>query len=180
MAKAKAIPEPKVEEKAPERVEAPPATYVPTPPPERNEGPTTRLLDILELFLDVIATRVAMRVADAIQTGTPAAPEREHAKHNPLPLNESKCTGLPGVLVIGLLPQQENTIRTVYGTRLDLCFMDVEEAKSLPVKRRAHTVLMTKFINHAVQEKYRQAPMLHFCNGGTTDLAKILDKVCHP
>jgi hypothetical protein len=34
--------------------------------------------------------------------------------------------------------------------------------------------LMTKFINHSVQGKYRHAPNLRFCNGGITDLSIVL------
>lgn len=179
-AQAATIAKKRATEKPPERVEAPAATGVPTPAPEPKENPTARLAGILETLLDAIADRVAIRLADWLVSFAPKETFGESHKHNPLPLEEAQVTGKPGVLVIGLLPQQENTIRTIYGAWLDLCFMGAQEAKSRPVMRRAHVVLMTKFINHAIQDKYRQSPMLHFCNGGTSELCKILDKVLHP
>jgi len=45
---------------------------------------------------------------------------------------------------------------------------------------RAHTVLMTKFINHSVQDKYRKAPKLHFVNGGMGELGEVLDSIVPP
>jgi hypothetical protein len=55
--------------------------------------------------------------------------------------------------------------------------MTGEEGLTRPQLLRAHTVLMTKFINHSVQGKYRKAPRLHFCNGGVTELRRVLEDI---
>jgi hypothetical protein len=77
-----------------------------------------------------------------------------------------------GVLVIGLLGDQVEAL-PIYNT-LDITFLPTEQALSKDYVKRAYTILMTKFINHAVQDKYRKANNLHYCNGGTSDLARIL------
>jgi hypothetical protein len=40
-----------------------------------------------------------------------------------------------------------------------------------------HTILMTKFINHSVQERYRKAQNLRLCNGGVSELSVILKSI---
>ena len=171
-----------------ERVEEPVAISAPTPEPERKKDPTERLLEIFELLLDVVAARVAARVADHmnppkkedVHAAVNRAFDREYAKLDPLPLDEAKLTGKPGVLIIGLIPTQVNVVRSTRNWPLDLTFMTAEDAVTRPYLQRAHTILMTRFINHSVQEKYRKAPMLHFCNGATSALCEILDKLSQP
>ena len=172
--------------KPPEAVEAPAPILAPTPAPERKETPKGRLADILELLLDVVAESVAAKVAAKVadlpaRQFQPGISLTEHRpKHNPEPIPHPTGKAKPGVLVIGLLPAQTYPIISMYGTRLDLTFMTAEDAVHRPKLVRAHTVLMTKFISHAVQDKYRKAPELHFVNGGTGVLAEVLDSIVPP
>lgn len=158
-------------------VEAPVAILAPTPAPERRETPRGRLAEILELLLDVVADSVAARVNAKIG-GTP--PVEPRPKHDPQPVPHLTGRPRPGVLVIGLLPGQARTVCAVFDSELDLSFFTPEEAVTAPKLVRAHTVLMTKFINHAVQDKYRKAPKLHWCNGGMAACMAILDDIKAP
>ena len=77
------------------------------------------------------------------------------------------------VLIIGLNGQQI-TVTKQNNDDLDIICMTPEESLSRSPIRAEYTVLMTKFINHSVQGKYRHAPNLRFCNGGVTDLSIVL------
>lgn len=192
IARQKALQESR--KKPPEAVEAPAPILAPTPAPERDAIPKTRLTDILELLLDVVAESVAAKVSanmrppmarEELRQYVDQQFEAEFAKyprprHDPQPIPHPTGKALPGVLVIGLLPAQTYPIISMYGTRLDLTFMTAEDAVHRPKLVRAHTVLMTKFISHAVQDKYRKAPKLHFVNGGTGVLVEVLDSIVPP
>lgn len=146
----------------------------PTLAPERKETPKERLADILELLLDVVAESVAARVQlKMVDTPPPVAPP----KHNPQPIPHPTGHARPGVLVIGLLPAQAHYVSNLLADKLDLSFFTAEDAVTFPKLTRAHTVLMTKFISHAVQDKYRKAPKLHYCNGSVAVLVGLLEKI---
>lgn len=146
----------------------------PTPVPEPKETPKRRLADILELLLDVVAESVAARVQlKMVDTPPPVAPP----KHNPQPIPHPTGYARPGVLVIGLLPAQAHYVSNLLADKLDLSFFTAEDAVTFPKLIRAHTVLMTKFISHAVQDKYRKSPKLHFCNGSVAVLVGLLEKI---
>jgi hypothetical protein len=173
-------------------VEAPAPILAPNPAPERKEDPKTRLTDILELLLDVVAESVAARVAAQMRPPMHRDELRRHVdeqfeveyskrpKHDPQPIPHPTGVAKPGVLVIGLLPAQAYQIVSAVGDRLDLTFYTAEDAVHKPKLVRAHTILMTKFISHAVQDKYRKATDLRFCNGSTGELVKILDSIVPP
>lgn len=172
IARQKALQESK--KKPPEAVEAPAPILAPTSAPERKETPKTRLADILELLLDVVAESVAARVQlKMVDTPPPVAPP----KHNPQPIPHPTGFARPGVLVIGLLPAQAHYVSNLLADKLDLSFFTAEDAVTFPKLTRAHTVLMTKFISHAVQDKYRKAPKLHYCNGSVAVLVSLLEKI---
>jgi hypothetical protein len=155
-------------------VEAPVAILAPPPTPERRETPRGRLAEILELLLDVVAESVAARVNAKIAD---APPPELRPKHDPRPVPCATGHPRPGVLIIGLLSGQARTVYAVFSDELDLSFFTPEEAVAAPRLVRAHTVLMTKFISHAVQDKYRKAPELHWCNGGLAACMAILDGI---
>jgi len=190
IARQKALQESR--KKPPEAVAAPAPILAPIPAPERREAPKERLLDILELLLDVVAASVAARVAaqmrppmhqDELRRHVDQQFEAEYAKrpkHNPQPIPHPTGVAKPGVLVIGLLASQAYAVISTWGARLDLTFMTPEDAVHRPKLVRAHTVLMTKFINHSVQDKYRKAPKLHFVNGGMGELGEVLDSIVPP
>jgi hypothetical protein len=68
-------------------------------------------------------------------------------------------------------------VSNLLADKLDLYFFTAEDAVNRPKILRAHTVLMTKFISHAVQDKYRKAPKLHYCNGSVAVLVGMLEKI---
>jgi len=170
----------KLRKKPPEAIGIPAPILAPTPAPERRETPKGRLADILELLLDVVAESVAARVNRKILEAIPEAPVAHRPKHDPQPIPHPTGVAKPGVLVIGLLASQAYAVISTWGTRLDLTFMTPEDAVHRPKLVRAHTVLMTKFINHSVQDKYRKASKLHFVNGGMGELGEVLDNITPP
>jgi hypothetical protein len=164
----------KLRKKPPEAIGTPAPILAPTPAPEPKETPKGRLADILELLLDVVAESVAARVQlKMVDTPPPVAPP----KHNPQPIPHPTGHARPGVLVIGLLPAQAHYVSNLLADKLDLSFFTAEDAVTFPKLTRAHTVLMTKFISHAVQDKYRKAPKLHYCNGSVAVLVGLLEKI---
>jgi hypothetical protein len=80
------------------------------------------------------------------------------------------------VLIIGLNGCQMETIRQ-YRPDLDYTFINSDDAISRYTVHKDHTILMTKFINHSVQNKYRKHPNLHYCNGGVGDLKTLLQGI---
>lgn len=178
IARQKALQESK--KKPSEAVVVPAPILAPTPAPERRETPKGRLADILELLLDVVAESVAAKVNRKILEAIPEAPVAHRPKHDPQPIPHATGKAKPGVLVIGLLASQAYAVISTWGTRLDLTFMTPEDAVHRSKLVRAHTVLMTKFINHSVQDKYRKAPKLHFVNGGMGELSEVLDSIVPP
>lgn len=177
-ARLKALQE--LRKKPPEAIGIPAPILAPIPTPERKETPKGRLADILELLLDVVAESVAARVNRKILEAIPEASVAHRPKHDPQPIPHPTGVAKPGVLVIGLLASQAYAVISTWGTRLDLTFMTPEDAVHRPKLVRAHTILMTKFINHSVQDKYRKAAKLHFVNGGMGELGEVLDRITPP
>lgn len=175
--------------KPPEAVVAPAPILAPTPAPERKEDPVERLAALFEQMFDILAGKVADRVAaqmrppmarEELRRHVDAQFEAEYAKrpkHNPQPIPHATGYAKPGVLVIGLLPAQAHHVSHMLAEKLDLSFFTAEEAITFPKLTRAHTVLMTKFISHAVQDKYRKSPKLHFCNGSVAVLISLLEGI---
>jgi hypothetical protein len=167
-------------EKAPE---APVAIPAPTPAPERTESTLERLAQAFERMLDIMADAMADRVADKVaerMAGMPAPQFQpgvsltEHRpRHNPLPVSQPR-QARPGVLILGLLPQTGEVLRREFAHRLDIQWYDSDDASKRNVHPMAHVVLMTKFINHGIQERWRKAGTLHYCNGGQGELRQIL------
>lgn len=147
--------------------QAPPA---PAPAPVAPPDLLRAILDpILEALVEKIVRRLVVQVADA----APAAALR--LKHNPEPAPQHRAPRI-GVLVIGLLPSQANTVIDVF-PNLELTCLTSEEALKREPLRRAYTILMTKFISHSVQDRYRKAQNLRLCNGGVSELTEMLVKI---
>ena len=81
------------------------------------------------------------------------------------------------VTIIGLLPQQANTIRSIYDDKLDLKFIEVDTS-TIKIRSTAESsdqvVLMTKFISHEIRNALRKHDLVH-CNGGVSSLKLKLD-----
>ena len=82
----------------------------------------------------------------------------------------------PTCLVVGLNGAQMESIKQRV-PHVDFKFLTAEEAVSHYTFHKDHTVLMTKFLNHSAQGKYRKHPNLHYCNGGVTELNNLLNGV---
>lgn len=152
--------------------------------PEPVKAPEPVEMSLGELFeklVDEITRRVTIEVRNALAqpsvivergyvedrpTGNTAQRER---LLNVKPLNPRK----PTVLIIGLNGCQMSAVTGKYPD-IKFTFMTAEEAVSRNRCNADHTILMTKFINHSVQNKYRQVPNLHYCNGGVSDLSTMM------
>lgn len=148
-------------------------TPAPAAPPVQPEPQPDLLRAILDQFLDALADKVAARVALRVADAAPGVQLR--LKHDPAPPPNDRVART-GVLVVGLLEQQAHTIIHLF-PQLELTCLTTEEALKREPLRRSHTVLMTKFINHSVQDRYRKAQNLHFCNGGVSELSAILKNI---
>ena len=172
-------------------VEVPAPTNVAPEPPKREETPTERLAGVLDALLDIVADKLADRIAERLTP--PMNREQLHAmvneqfdrelerfaprpRHNPEPRPTPKANR-PGVLVLGLLPQTGEQMRREFGDRLDIEWYDSDDATTRQVHPMAHVVLMTRFINHSIQERWRKAGHLHYCNGGASQLWGVLDHI---
>jgi hypothetical protein len=84
----------------------------------------------------------------------------------------------PTVLVVGLNGCQMEAIKN-HKPNVNFTFVTAEQALSHYTLNKDHTILMTKFINHSVQGKYRKHPNLHYCNGGVSELKHMLQIIFH-
>ena len=139
----------------------------PAQPPVQPDLLRAILEPLLELLADKVAERIQIRAAEANQTII--------KKHNPQ-MQSAERTAKTGVLIVGLLNQQAQTIINLF-QNLEITCLTVEEALKREALRRSNTILMTKFINHSVQDKYRKAQNLLLCNGGVSELSAILKNI---
>lgn len=158
----------------------------PKPEPEPVVAPVVEpvnpLLKIFDDLLDALADRIAERLRP--QMTMPEVKQHVNAqfeahfkryKVEETPAKPRK----PTVLIIGLNGVQMTSVNRSY-PEVKFTFMTGEEAVSRNQFHADHTILMTKFINHSAQNKYRQAPNLHYCNGGVSDLTALLHVVQKP
>lgn len=173
----------KVNEPAPKKIEVvvPVAPVVPEPPPLKLDT----LGSLFELLVDAITDRVIERLkAPAVEPEPEQQPtvvvERgwlDELEKLTIRRKETRVKR-PTVLVVGLNGCQVDAIKT-YRPDLDFTFVTAEQALSHYTFHKDHTILMTKFINHSAQGKYRKHSNLHYCNGGVSDLKHILQVVFH-
>ena len=158
----------------------------PTPEPVRK---LDTLGEVFELFIDALADRIMDKMIAAKQQVE--KPELKEPTEQPilergwldahlekLTIRKPPVKKRPTVLVVGLNGCQMETIKT-YKPDLDYTFVTAEQALSHYTFNKDHTILMTKFINHSVQAKYRKHPNLHYCNGGVSELKHMLQVIFH-
>lgn len=145
---------------------------------------------VFELFIDALADRIMAKLqADRQQVEKTPSPEETDKIFDELyPLPPSPMEMLnkltirkprrSTVLVVGLNGVQMECVQ-LSRPDLDFTFITAEKALSHNTYNKDHTVLMTKFINHSVQAKYRKHGNLHYCNGGVSDLKHLLRVVFH-
>jgi hypothetical protein len=164
---------------------------VAVPPPEPTPEPVKKLDtlgEVFELFIDALADRIMDKLA-ARQPVEEPAPKVEQmqpilergwldAHLEKLTIRKPPVKKRPTVLVVGLNGCQMETIKN-YKPDLDYTFVTAEQALSHYTFNKDHTILMTKFINHSVQGKYRKHPNLHYCNGGVSELKHMLQVIFH-
>ena len=138
--------------------------------------------DVFEKLVDMIVKRVVAEVRKELPAASPAAPifaeasawidERQRRQA------ENKARPTIDVLIIGLNGWQLSAIEDLEDKlNMDFRMLNAEEAKTRPYLNRTYTILMTKFICHAVQDKYRSANNLTYCNGGVTELRTLLNSI---
>jgi hypothetical protein len=170
------------------------AAKPPEPTPEPIAQPTfeATLGGIFEQLVDAITERVMLQVTTRLKDGlagdVSVIAERRMNELFGDPMTEldrifdgmyppkPKAPRLPTCLVVGLNGAQMESIRQrVKGVNFK--FLSAEEAVSHCASAKDHTVLMTKFINHSCQNKYRKHPNLHYCNGGVSELHTLLNVI---
>ena len=162
----------------PEPVTAP----VPVKAPEPVE---MSLGALFEKLVDEITRRVTLEVRKATAEPEPQPRFQVSIQRGNAELRERMLnmpTAKPrkvSVLIIGLNGSQMSTVTTKYPD-FKLTFLTAEEGMSHHRVKADHTILMTKFINHSVQGKYRQVPNLHYCNGGVSDLGTLMHIIQKP
>ena len=152
-----------------------PKRVKPEPTPVSVELGSSELLDkLMSKFAAMVADEILKKQPKSFHIQHPA-PTRSGLQPAPKEVCEPKPE-TPGVLIIGLNGHQMNITRTRF-PRKDIMFLHVDDASSHAAIKRDHTILMTKFISHSIQDKYRHAPNLHYCNGGLSELNTILNNI---
>lgn len=161
-------------------------------------APEPRKLDTLgqvfELFIDALADRIMDKMIKAKQQHEEASeptitqdeldktfdrlyPLWKNSPLQPSPMEQLEKLTIrkkkPTALVIGLNGHQMECIKQSR-PEVDFTFVTAEQAVSHYTINKDHTFLMTRFINHSVQNKYRKHPNLHFVNGGVSELKTLL------
>jgi len=171
------------------------AAKPPEPTPEPPASKLDTLGEVFELFLDALADRIIQRLEARPLAAKPEEP-REHKLEDffggdPMAQLDKVFDSLypplkkvpspprkPTVLVIGLNGHQIECIKQSR-PEIDFTFVTGEQALSHQTLNKDHTILMTKFINHSAQGRYRKHPNLHYCNGGVSDLKHLLQVIFH-
>ena len=170
------------------KVNAPPPKKIEIVVPVAPEPPPLKidtLGNLFELLVDAITDRVLEKLKAPAETAEPA-PAAEQGfgtgwldELEKLTIRRKEArVKRSTVLVVGLNGCQVDTIKT-HRPDLDFTFVTAEQALSHYTFHKDHTILMTKFINHSAQGKYRKHPNLHYCNGGVTDLKHLLKVIFH-
>lgn len=165
------------------------AKPVDLPPPAPEPRKLDTLGQVFELFIDALADRIMDKMIKAKQQVEEQQKPQATGLDNlfggdPLEQLDKVFDSLypefkkapfrrPTALVIGLNGHQMESIKQSR-PEVDFKFLSAEDAVSHCVSVRDHTFLMTRFINHSVQNKYRKHPNLHFVNGGVSELKTLL------
>lgn len=161
------------------------------PSPQEEPRRIDGIGDLFELLVDAIADRIVQKLQAEppkpdviiekgfVEDREPAFGRGWLDELEKLSIRSKQAKSrAPSVLVIGLNGCQMETIKT-YKPDLNYTFATAEQALSRHVFNCDHTILMTKFINHSVQSKYRKHPNLHYCNGGVSELKTLLHGLFH-
>jgi len=143
----------------------PPTVVDPVPP----APPEPQLAISIDAMIEAIAVRIASMLGQAIKR---EVKELEHAfkleKHDPTYAGSS--IHKPRVVVIGLIPDQEQLITREFQDRFALKFINAADAKHATVPDANAYLLMKNFISHAVYDKYQAYPQHVLIDGGMSAL----------
>lgn len=138
---------------------------------EEAEGERERYRDLSDRVSAVIA-RDAER-----KEGRENAHLRDHLQRG----NGEKPRRL-SIAILGIQPAQADTVTRAYrGRRVDIVTYDSDEASTRTPVQRDVVIMMTKFVSHTVQERWRPVvpktfPSSFFhCNGGVTELCALIN-----
>lgn len=162
----------------------------PLPLPEPPAKKLDTLGEVFELFIDALADRILAKIEDK-QIGRYVTQDEldkpsvmlekgwldAHLEKLTIRSKEVKVKR-PTSLIVGLNGHQMECVKQSR-PEIDFTFVTAEQAVSMSAFNKDHTILMTKFINHSVQTKYRKHPNLHYCNGGISDLKHLLRIIFH-
>lgn len=166
---------------------------VPEPVPVPMEYAKPTIGDLFEQLLEAVVDRVIAKMAvqpvektqtleELSKTFDEMYGEWKKAPLQPTPSLMEQLSKLtirkqpvkkPTALIIGLNGHQMECIKQ-WRPEVDFTFVTAEQALSHYTINKDHTFLMTRFINHSVQSKYRKHPNLHYCNGSVSELKTLL------
>ena len=126
--------------------------------------------------IETITTNAVSKIVSQVIPHIKSIVERRIAAQD----NASKPNARPiKVLIAGLNGDQQSEVKQSYDGLFDLSFVgnSVDPGYRSKVVTTDHIVLMTKFIDHAIQTtaKNLAASKIKYVNGGMTDLDNLLD-----
>ena len=160
----------------------------PRPAPEPPVRKLDTLGEVFEMFIDAVADRIIAKLeAHPLTTKQVVDQKPESVDDKPMGLGRGWLDELeklsirskeakvrrPTALIVGLNGHQMECIKQTR-PEVDFTFVTAEQALSHYTFNKDHTFLMTRFINHSVQSKYRKHPNLHYCNGSVSELKTLL------
>lgn len=156
-----------------------PVAQPPKPEPVVEPEAESDLSKLLNALVDKIADKVAERLAAQlqVQVHTTTTTHSEHRpRHNPEPPCNAPRVVKTGVLILGMQPHQGNLLKQEF-PMLDITCYDSDEARTKQVLLRAHTIGMTRFLSHQVEDRYRKCPRYHRHSAGTSELKTLLKQI---
>lgn len=167
-------------EKIRSEVKPEPVFVAPEPPPPEPAKKIDTIGDLFELLVDAITDRVLEKVAARLEEREAAPMKIEPPQTGwldeleNLTIRKKKAVHKGSCLIIGLNGAQVDCIRQ-HQPNVDFTFVTGEHALSHHTLHKDHTILMTKFINHGVHNKYKKHQNMHYCNGGVSELKYLLN-----
>lgn len=89
----------------------------------------------------------------------------------------------PNVVVVGLLPAQQQRVIRDCGSGVELRFVDQKRkkgGKGMSIPQGDHCVVMTKFIRHDRRDRINgqfASDQIHYCNGGIANLKSTIQGI---
>ena len=118
----------------------------------------TRFSSVIDPFIETKVNQILDRRIEQMQrTQYMLATAGQH-KHNPNPAQDEPKTNRPHLVLIGLLPEQEQRMKAEFDAEADLLFISSDRAAAVPVVYYKHVdrVVMTKFIDHKTVSKFER------------------------